>query len=85
MNPDYKKIDPEQDLKPDYSQDNWELGDYTTSGYYEAHEYPVGPVCKVVWVVDGKVMEKEYSTRDHALEKRNSLLKKQIPAQIKPC
>lgn len=44
-----------------------------------------GPVCKVVWFRDGKEYEKEYSQREHAIEKQKSLLIKKIPAIIKAC
>lgn len=84
MDPNQHKhlTEQEKELRPNYCPDNWELGDYIN---FETHDYPVGPVCKVVWYLNGKVLEKEYSSRAHAIEKRNSLLKREIPAHIKPC
>ena len=89
MNPD----GPEKDLKVSYSDNEWNYDsreweyvyDPQDTYDYNAPIYPSGPVCKVLWVVDGKKYEKEYSSRSHAVEKQKNLLVKKIPAIIKSC
>lgn len=66
-----------------YDSKEWEYT-YDPQDTYD-YDYPRGPVCKVVWVKSGKKYEKEYSRREHALEKQKSLLLKEIPAVIKGC
>ena len=86
MNPD----NPEKDLKVSYSGNEWNYDSreweyvYDPQDVYD-YDYPRGPVCKVVWVKDGRRFEKEYSSREHAFEKQKSLLMKEIPAVIKAC
>ena len=77
----------DEELLPEYYQSSWELGDYTDSDPWgtEHPPYPSGPICKVVWYKNGREYEKEYSCREHALEKQKSLLLKKIPAHIKAC
>tara|TARA_Y100000593_G_C4184542_1_gene273717 strand:+ start:109 stop:393 length:285 start_codon:yes stop_codon:yes gene_type:complete len=94
MNPD----DDEKSLKVSYSysasqsENEWNYDSreweyvYTnhTYDYYGTH-WDSGPVCKVVWIKEGRKYEKEYSSREQAIEKQKSLLLKKIPAIIKFC
>lgn len=81
-----KKDEELKELLPEWYQANWELGDYTEPDPWGKRPYyPSGPVCKVVWYKDGREYEKEYSCREHALEKQKSLLLKKIPAHVKAC
>jgi hypothetical protein len=65
-----------------YDSREWE---YTAGHTAWDYDYPRGPVCKVVWVKDSKQYEKEFSSREDAVQKQKSLLLKEIPAIIKPC
>lgn len=86
MNPKNKYRD---DLSISQSSNEWNMEwEYVQSNegdYDYLVDYPSGPLCKVVWVIDGKRHEKEYSKKEHAIEKQKSLLLKKIPAIIKAC
>ena len=88
MNPDALKnkdvlsVRTDSDNEWNYDSREWEW--VATNGSWD-YDYPSGPVCKVVWVKDGQRLEKEFSSREDAVQKQNSLLLKEIPAIIKPC
>lgn len=72
---DYTKQDAYASVSKAYGPMDDPNGDY----------YPSGPICKVVWVISGKSYEKEYSFREHAMQKQRSLLLQKIPAIVKAC
>ena len=86
MNPDDDK---EKELSVTVSDNEWRW-DYVydsqhTYDYQYEVNYNAGPTCKVVWVRDGREYEKEYSSREDAIEKQKSLLIRKLPAVIKAC
>ena len=89
MNPDDPKLKDSlsvwssTETEWNYDSKEWEYT-YDPQDTYD-YDYPRGPVCKVVWVKDGQRLEKEFSSREDAVQKQNSLLLKEIPAIIKPC
>ena len=63
----------------------WEYT-YDAEGSYTYNvNYSSGPTCKVIWVEGGQTHEKEYSSRERAIEKQIALLIKKIPAIINFC
>ena len=91
MNPDdpKNKLNDKLDVAVEnvwnYDSKEWDLEYvYEAQDTYD-YDYPRGPVCKVVWVKDGRRQEKEFSSRADAVQKQNSLLLKEIPAIIKAC
>ena len=91
MNPDDPKLKDSlsvwssTETEWNYDSKEWEYTYDPQDTYDYDCDYPRGPVCKVVWVKDGQRLEKEFSSREDAVKKQNSLLLKEIPAIIKPC
>ena len=88
MNPKKSKEGNELSVSSSDNEWNWEY-EYELQPQdvydYDLYYDKAGPLCKVVWVRDGKEYQKEYSSREEALEKQKSLLMRKLPAIIKSC